>query len=142
MGIKKKTFIYSIKGLPNMEVQISSEVRKNLVSAFADEKEFCGYGLLTGKVEGDRVIVEGVIVPTQERSPEMVNVEGEEIKRAAILAIIQDRKVIGTVNYHGNFTTYESTMERENRKSLSSQLSMQNAPSVVINVDGELSVYQ
>jgi len=96
-------------------------------------------GYLLGRVEGDKIVIEGVYVPLQESDAVMTRISVLS-KTAALHDIWQSgRKVVGLVQYNAKFPAHQSAATAETHQELL-RLGIPDL-GLVVNAKGETKTF-
>lgn len=119
-----------------LEKETLNNIRKKLRND--DDHVMIGY-LLGQKKEDGSLIVEEVYIPEQKTTATCAEVTSQAVFKAARDIRRNGKEVIGSVQYNGNISVFESATTREFRKDLSNQLGF-DAPCLVINNTDEVYI--
>lgn len=113
------------------------EITKAL-SDGAEDKVRMGY--LTGQIQGENVIIEGVYVPKQESSRAYASVTAQHFVSdwRAILALNKD--LVGLAQYNGKMSVFESAATNKCKEDF---VRMANCPDIllIVNAKGEYQLF-
>jgi len=124
-----------------LNVQISKKAVKQITTQLArGAQDSIRAGYLTGRLEGDNIVVEGVFVPEQESNKVATQISPETQARSIQSLKADGKTIIGFVQYNGPFQPYESATTRETRKELS-QLTGCPDMGIVVNARNQSAVF-
>ena len=99
--------------ISNQKIVINKETIDKITGELSkDNINKIRIGYLTGTIESDKIIVNGVYVPKQKSNTLSTTISSEEESRAFADIKSQRKSVIGFVQYNAFFPIYESNITR------------------------------
>jgi len=104
-----------------------------------DQPEQYRLGYLTGTVDVNSALVEGVEIPKQESSVVMTEVRTEEAYRIRQSVEERNQDLLGIVFYHGSMPAFENETERQARE----RFGVREVPNLalVVNANGSAAIF-
>ena len=95
-------------------------------------------GYLTGRIEADSIIVDGIHIPEQKSGEVATHITPRKQSKAFVDIKASKKSIVGFITYHGPFAPYESVVTRETKE----QLAKSGIPDLllVINAKGDYIV--
>ena len=122
-----------------MEIKINQTTIDQITMQLAkDAPDHIRTGYLIGKVEGDRVVVEGVYVPEQQSSSLMTYVPSEEQVKSFRTINSDGNTIVGLAQYNASLPAYVSRISRESIEQFSEIEGIPNL-GVIVNSKGDYS---
>lgn len=122
-----------------MEIQINQTTLDQITEQLAkDAPDNIRTGYLIGKVEGNKVIVDGVYVPEQQSNRSMTYVTSEEQAKLFQTISSEGYSIVGLAQYNANLPAYESKISRKSIEQFS-QTERTPKLGLIVNSKGDYS---
>jgi len=123
-----------------MDIQIDQTTVDKIAAQLAKgAPDYIRAGYLTGKIEENRIFVDGVYVPEQQSDKIMTVIPPNELASAFQAIRANGKNIVGFVHYNGIFPAYKGAISNESRKMLRQKAGVPNL-AVVVDSKGDYEV--
>jgi len=126
-----------------MNVQVDKATIDQIIKDLQDGgfEDYNRSGILTGKINGDDILVDGIYVPEQESTKSSTHISEETTLKSCEEIRASGKDVVGLGHYYGFFSVFESAIDLATRKAYAEQ-GIIPAVAIITNKKGDYEIFK